>query len=385
MAETTDIIEQAMADAGLDDSTPEPLDDDSNEGEDGAGGDISEDKSKDATPDKSVEPVESAGDKAVDQPDKDAAKTGDTRSKEDKALDAELLALGVKPPKEGRDNRIPYSRTRKIIANALKKRGDAHELTKKELEAKITALTERTGYMDTVDQMIARDPDAYVRELARLHPDKYSKFIPVEGAKKSEVVDLNKDDPKPVPDAKYADGTIGYSPEGLDALLAWNTRAATRVAIAEARKEMDKEYGAVKKQFEAGVSQSQRVQKVREIVEEQRAIWGADFTNDEKLGDKSEILIAYNAEKAAAKTAGRAVVPFGRIVAKVLRAKLQKDQNQIREEVIAEQNKTAAERKAASTAAPGGSKAAMAHGDTSDGLTSAERAVADAMRAAGLS
>ena len=40
MAETTDIIEQAMADAGLDDSTPEPLDDDSNEGEDGAGGDI---------------------------------------------------------------------------------------------------------------------------------------------------------------------------------------------------------------------------------------------------------------------------------------------------------------------------------------------------------
>src|ERR1700730_527659 len=42
-------------------------------------------------------------------------------------LAAELEALGIKAPKEGeRENRLPYSRVKKIIANSRKKLMESH-------------------------------------------------------------------------------------------------------------------------------------------------------------------------------------------------------------------------------------------------------------------
>jgi hypothetical protein len=65
-------------------------------------------------------------------------------------------------------------------------------------------------------------------------------------------------------------------------------------------KKVEEKYGPIEQQFKAGKTQTERAQRVREIVEEQRAIWGEDFTKDELLGEQSLINKAWKEEVAAA-------------------------------------------------------------------------------------
>ena len=384
-SDTTDIIMKAVQDAGIDTSADAPDASVDDTAVDDAAGADSPDDGADT-------PVRVEDDASVESPDKvvDAKvveKPDAAKSDEDKVLDAELLELGIKPPKDGRDNRIPYSRMRKIIANALKKRGDVHELSKKELNEKITALTERTGYMDTVDQMIVQDPEKYIGELARMYPTLYGRFAKGGTETKTEKVADPKDDPKPGPDLTYTDGSTGYSPEGLDKLLEWNARQAETRAVVKARAEFEEKYGPIKRSFDASQTHQQRNDAVLAIVSEQRELWGEAFTKDEVLGDKSLVLAAWNTEVARLKGLGTILrTPeqrrqvFARVTAKVLRASLAADRTKIKQELIDEQNKVVKERREASTIVPGKVKTEET-GETGDHT---ENLIREAMAAAGL-
>src|SRR5665213_2207526 len=150
MADTTDLIEKAVADAGLTE--------DENVGIGGLDDLPEVDPTDDVVDDvnTSAESVDTSvkADTKV-EPDADAskptevAKVPDGRSDDDKALDKELEGLGLKPPKEGRDNRIPYSRVRKIIGNALKKRGADHTTALSAKDTELSTLREKSSYMDT--------------------------------------------------------------------------------------------------------------------------------------------------------------------------------------------------------------------------------------------
>src|SRR5438067_2609456 len=94
--------------------------------------------------------------------------------------DPELTKLlednGIKAS-TARENRIPYSRVRKIIGNALKKNSETHQTTLTQRDTELTTVKTRAAEADRWDNLIATDPDRTMQLLATLHPEKYGRFV----------------------------------------------------------------------------------------------------------------------------------------------------------------------------------------------------------------
>lgn len=299
-----------------------------------------------------------------------------TRTPEELAEDKELEEAGLLPIKEGqKENRIPYSRVRKIILNALKKRGATHEEAVKALNSTIDGLQTKTKLMDNLEEFVKTNPDGYMAHLQKIHPEQYGKYTKAElkeAAKTGEFVPA-KDDPRPEPDGKYTDGSSGYTPEGVQKLLEWNTRQAVRQAKAEAEAEMDKKLkdslapvNSLLEERKAHQTLEQRKQNIQAATEEAREIWGELFTKDEALGEKSEIVAALKADTARVRELNAPLLafnrsvppaqqkplhrptPFLKIVAKTLLPKVAGTRVKMREEILAELDEEAGRKRNAS-------------------------------------
>ena len=76
-------------------------------------------------------------------------------------LTKELEDLGLKEPKAGeRENRLPYSRVKKIVENARKKQVEAHAAALKVETDRYAQAQEKLKNMDAVDRLIDGDPDS---------------------------------------------------------------------------------------------------------------------------------------------------------------------------------------------------------------------------------
>lgn len=245
----------------------------------------------------------------------------------------------------GRENRIPYSRVRKIADNAVaeaKKKWDTDSGSKttdfdKKLVDYQTQLKERDEKLARVEEfqkIMVNDAPRFLSMLATV-PAYKQFFQSVDEAFKTHeqgktavapVVPDPTDD-MPQPDQKLTDGSLVYSLEGLKKLNEWNRAQARKDVLAE----VDKKYGSIQKQWES----DQRVQAVIPHIQAQitEARTWPMFNESE-----DEIVKVLQADPQISLHAAYMKVAIPKIQQQHAdeRAKLSTDRNKVREEVLGE-------------------------------------------------
>lgn len=207
-------------------------------------------------------------------------------------------------PKEGvggRENRIPYSRVKKIVdkrasevegglaevvlgrkLNDGEKAADAvkaHVAQIPELQTKIADYEGRLQQVGEFENVLANDPERFMGMLEKLPA--YSRVFDLIGkglefekgsaapqAEAAPPADPNADMPQP--DEELSDGSMVYSMAGLQKLLAWNSQQTeARVATAyEAKlKGLSDKYDPVVTEWQ----ENKRIAAARPIIEKQLA------------------------------------------------------------------------------------------------------------------
>lgn len=260
---------------------------------------------------------------ATGQPADAGAAGGDVRSPEDIAFDAELAELGLAAPKPGqRDNRIPYSRLRKIVANAKTKWSETlkgqhtTELTTREQKIQEIEAREKA-----VERMAEADPEGYIGLLAKIYPDKYGRFL------KPQAPGAKADDKpqEPQPDVKYSDGTVGYSPEQFAKLRDYDRKEAARIAKDDSLKEFNERFGPIEKEYQAGRQTQADIQRVRGHIGQLKAQWGADIIDNPEV--QKDIIAHMDANPKATLVESTRVVAMKRFIA---------DRTKMRSEILEE-------------------------------------------------
>ena len=374
MADLDDIINGAIDDAVDSNVLPEPEADPGATPEEPT---TEEPPTPEEEPPATEEPPASTEEPPATDPktkDKPAAKP---ESDEDKALTKLLEEHGIKAPAAGqRENKIPYGRTRKIVGNAIKRAKEASAVEIKKHTDQIAAWTPELTNYRRVDELIAKDFPRYMGLLASLHPDAHKKYVeglvPAAAAVKPASVPDEKDDPKPEPDVRYEDKSVGYSPEQHDKLLAWAGRKGAREALKTAESRfapLEQRLTADQKREAATQQLTERRQAINEEIKTLRTHFGDLFTADEKLAEegKSEIIAYQKANRCNLTHAALAV----------LLPKMSADRARMRTELM----KELGQRKAAAKAAPVATKR-PARAENED--RSVNDTINDALEAAGL-
>jgi hypothetical protein len=283
-------------------------------------------------------------------------------------VEAELAAQGIKPPIEGqRENRIPYARVQKIVANARKKLVEQHEAAIRAEQAKYQPVEQKARQLDALSRLITDNPDAALAIFAKQSPgvQRYIDALRNGTVAPPKGPEIPPGDPEPMPDAKFPDGSEGYTPEQHKKLLAWHERRATDAALKAFNAAHEKQFGPIVKSFQAQEQMRQIAPRIKEMEEQAKAVWGDLY--DKHRGDNGPIL-KYMKENPN--------VPFSQAVATVLVPLLREDQNAMKSRVLKEINARPA---AAQRSAPAPSKV-----EAPTGPMSTEDIVAQAVRSAGL-
>ena len=236
-------------------------------------------------------------------------------------IDKLLEAEGIKAPQVGiRENRIPYSRTKTIIANAQRKwEADFKAKTEPELQTYQQRLQQYTAQ----EQLAANDPDRFIAALAAVDP-RYAKFLQQQGAAEPAKQAAKDDDPEPQPDKDPATGQLYYTPEKWAEVQAWTRRQAVR----EAEKAVDAKYGTVLtrlQQQEAAQAEYARRQPVVEAqIKRLNDTYGAELVKKHE-SDIVKVMqehAARNEHLTAAEAAAIVLTPKLKVDEAALRAKL---------------------------------------------------------------
>jgi hypothetical protein len=259
------------------------------------------------------------------------------------------------PPKSinGRENRIPYSRVKKITQNAVneiaetalgrklaqgEKAADvvkAHVAKFPELEAKTKAYEGQIQTYQNFENIMVNDAERHLQMLSTLPA--YKKFFAAveqafsrleqQGPAQTTPAQEAVSDDMPQPDQTLSDGSKVYSMEGLKALLGWQAKQVE----ARVTKQVQTRYEPIERNWQI----QQRIEQVRPIVEKQIA----DARTWEKFNEnEDEIVKVLQANpQISLETAYHHVVdPKIKAGWDTERSKLVADRNKIREEVLAE-------------------------------------------------
>lgn len=182
----------------------------------------------------------------------------------------------------GRENRIPYSRVKKIVEKAEKdteKRLTAtHTETLKAEQAKVTDYETRLKSVGEFERLMVSQPQQFLDMLRDKVPGYRDLLSKEAAAAQSEATAANPDSEMPQPDSKLADGSMVYSLEGLKALLNWNAaQVEKRVST-----QFQQRFGPIESEWQA----SQRVQalipQVQREIDEARK-WPQFKENEEDI------------------------------------------------------------------------------------------------------
>lgn len=257
----------------------------------------------------------------------------------------------------GRENRIPYSRVKKIVAKAEK---DAADKIRKELEGKTpTNFSELETKAKSYDELAPRvreyenlldnNPREFLGRLSQ-HPAYKEFFAFVEQAaalldqQKAEAPAdnqpyLNYND-APQPDQVLADGTKVYSLEGLAKREEWLARKIEEKAIQQAEDRLSKRYAPIEQQWQAQQAQAELMPKIERQISEARQ-W-------DKFNElEPKIIEILKSDRSI--TLDRAYLKAYQEEVAAERERLTTDRNKIRTEMLAEIKK-----KPAASAAPTG-------------------------------
>jgi hypothetical protein len=305
----TSVIEDSLTDATLPEDpipdTPDPVD---------AAPAASSDSISD-----SVEPE----DPSVPSP---AAKTATTPEDDEFAKKYGIPGQSA----TGRENRIPYSRVKKIADRAAKDAVTAKETELKgtydkqltEFQGKVQQYEGRLQQVAQFEQMMATQPREFLNRLASIPAYReIFQSLMSQGQPQQAPPDPNADMPQP--DQQLEDGTMVYSLEGLKALNAWNREQARNETLAA----VDARYGQIEQAWQA----NQQIARLRPVVEAQ-----IETARKWPLFNESEPEIvqalADNPRASLAEAYQAVVLP--KLLAE--KDKLSVDKNKVRAEVLAE-------------------------------------------------
>ncbi len=249
-------------------------------------------------------------------------------------LSKELEELGLKAPVAGeRENRIPYSRVKKIIENSRKKLAEANAAALAERDGKLTESEKRLQNMDAVDRLIASDPDRYLGMLAALHPA-YKKYLGG-GAAEVKPAPVAASEPAPQPDARFEDGSIGYSAEGLQKLLEWQARQVESRVTKQIEETYTKRFGPIEQNWKSQQLINEKLPGIRQQIDTAKKTWGKAFEDDYGKDEDSEILAVMKANDGRN---GRPFMTFEAAVDRVLVPRALADRNAMRADLLKEIN-----------------------------------------------
>lgn len=246
MSEFIDPVEQVITDAVNDsvNDVPEEVVDDTTV-------EASETAPEAPTDDAPAEPVAEEPSLEVTSP---AASQSPTEAKQQQPKDDfERLAGVPQNGVGGRENRIPYSRVKKITEKAVSEVVEAvvgrklnagekavdvvkqHVARIPELEAENTDYRQRLDVVGQFEQMMEHQPEVFLEKLATLPAYKeFFDFVrnavatsqgqPQQQAAQQPTQEFYAADGMPEPNEELPDGTKVYNMEGLQKLLAWNAK-----------------------------------------------------------------------------------------------------------------------------------------------------------------
>jgi len=235
----------------------------------------------------------------------------------------------------GRENRIPYSRVKAIVAKNEK---DTVARLTKEFEEKYksygdyeTKVKDYEGRLERVAQfenILENDPRTFLTMLSQ-HPS-YTAFfqhieqLAAQGPTQQAQTQVDPNADMPQPDQQYPDGTMGYSMQQLQALLDWKEKKAVEKAISQ----VEERYKPIEQQWQA----QERYAKMVPVVEKQIAE-ARTWDKFSELEDKIVGLLAADKSLSLERAYMRAYQEY--MQSEVL-PKYTTDRNTIRQEVLAE-------------------------------------------------
>lgn len=286
----------------------------------------------------------------------DAARVGETpeqktaREKE-AALDKELEALGIKAPKPGeRENRLPHPRVRKMIGKAIERTQATFEVERKANANFRAQASQRLADIDAFDKLAGSDPMRTVQALATIHPqiwgpirDRLAGHAMPDPTKPAADVQAQQPqqftEKEPTPDVKYADGTLGYSPERFEEFKAWQARKITHDVTADLQKRfdtaLDKRFGGLERDYKAGQENAQRRQRIQQDIAETKETWGDLFP---AAGSKEEADLKAYIQANPINPATGQVWSFKQSVRNWMLPRIQTDRTKMRTSILDEIN-----------------------------------------------
>jgi hypothetical protein len=323
----TEIITNAMDDAEIGESSEDTsLPDETPEVETGDPGDETD---KPATEDKTAKPVD-----------------------EDEAFTKELEGYGIHAPKPGeRENRIPYSRVRKIIANAFKKKTGEHTTALTERDTKLTAAEAKVAAQERVNALAETNPERFLDLAAQANPKVWGPLRDRFKAAPSTTVVAPKPDatldatiaalgPMPQPDGKYTDGSVGYTPEGLEKLMQWREAIVEAKAVHRATKMAEeaftKRFGPIEDKWKVEETNRRLLPGVQAKIAWGKKTYGKLFEDDYKLDSQAEVVKVLR-ENTDPRT-GVCRITFEQACAQVFVPKLQANRDTMRTDLLKELN-----------------------------------------------
>jgi hypothetical protein len=299
MSDLNEVIEDSITDAELPDTTPEVPD----------------------TPE-----VEAAPDSTPDPVTPEPADTSEVKSPADeKPVDDFDKKYGLQAQSaSGRENRIPYSRVKKIADKAVK---DAEANWKKsqetgftpvakyqELETKVKDYEGRLSQVAQFEQILDKDPAQFLTRLSQ-HPaytqffnrlNELADFADKQGKAQAQPLDsqVQPGADMPQPDHPLPDGTMVYSIDGLRKLQEWNRNQAKQEAVAEAQRILDDriqaveaKYGPMAKDYDTYQARQSVLPTVQKQITEARA-WPLFNESEVEIATALERNPSWNLERA---------------------------------------------------------------------------------------
>lgn len=180
----------------------------------------------------------------------------------------------------GKENRIPYSRVKKIVGNAEKAKDDHWTAEKTKwteaetgYKTKIGDYEGRLGQVAQFEQVMVNDKLKFLQMLTQIPG--YREIFEQIGQSKAQAGTPTTPQPDPNampdPDQELSDGSRVYSMEGLKALLSWQTK--------QAEDRISKRYAPIEQEWKANKQLETIIPEINRQVAEARQ-WPLFETNE---------------------------------------------------------------------------------------------------------
>lgn len=186
----------------------------------------------------------------------------------------------------GRENRIPYSRVRKIADNAV---ADAKKVWETEFNPKFTEMStkvktyeDQLGRVKAFEKVMVNDPQGHFQMLSTLpaYKDVFSQIEAAFNAAQNfqgQPIQPVSDD-MPQPDVDAPDGTKVYSLDGLKKLMEWNSSQTER----RVSQQFQERYAPLENHFQSQQRLAQTLPVVQAQIAEAR-LWDQFNENEDEI------------------------------------------------------------------------------------------------------